>query len=804
MNYIMLGLFLLAIVVSNATVAEGQTSVTLTRSGKPSSTIVLAAKPTRAAQFAAFEIQHHINLISGTTVPIVTEGSGIKGQGIYIGDTNAARKAGLSAAGFKSQEYAVKFVADGIILAGKDAKNYETVTYDAAKSAYSGLPGYWEEQGTLHAAYDFLEQFCGVRWLNQTDFGMKIPKSGTLKVKPRNIRRVPSFQYRDALAAIGDSIMQYDAYTTFWPDNSLEFKAWQQSAYADMGTRGAQANLYVLRMRNGGKMQRCNHSLYGYYARFWANPETRRPELFAKGYEGEPPQLCFTSRELIKQVAEDARKYYDTGDNQGIFWNPRPPNWFPVEPMDNGSFCKCDNCQALLTEDEKDNKDFSNGMHSDYFFNFVNEVAKELRKTHPNRSVVTLAYMSHAKPPSKIKLDPSVAVQFCFATNRGAIYSKSYDREIELLKQWTTDGSGRPMYLWLYDTFPLESARNANLHCWPGAFAHTIGEQMRLFKKLGVLGMFHCGYGQDVEAYVTFKLMNDSSYSVDSLLNDYFNGIYGAAAKPMKTFYLETEKSYKGKVPQYTEQRMAQLAELVRKADSLAKTDAEKRNLEQFKLNTWAYMQEGMKQRQLINQSPVPSVTVPRVSDAGGDGAKVSWDKAITLPGTWYQNNSHLPALRKVSGRVAHDGKYLYLELVDQCDTASLKSSAMVFPFDDWEVFVASQQGLPYRQYAINPDGLVVGLSHGEVSFRMNVPMDQVPLTVVSDKSAADRWITRLVWPLDKIVPEGVKPGGKFFMNILRVWKLPSQGVPVGAGIETWGPFTKVHDMSRAPGLTLE
>ena len=78
-------------------------------------------------------------------------------------------------------------------------------------------------------------------------------------------------------------------------------------------------------MRNGGEVQRCNHSLYGYYDRYWRDPATRRPELFAKGHEGEPPQMCYTNRALIAQVAQDARDYYDrkkTGAELGIFFRP--------------------------------------------------------------------------------------------------------------------------------------------------------------------------------------------------------------------------------------------------------------------------------------------------------------------------------------------------------------------------------------------------------------------------------------------------------------------------------------------------
>lgn len=790
--------------------------LTLVEEGHPAATIVLAESPTRAAQLAALELRHHVWLITGAELPMQQSGGEVEGVRISVGVTPAARAAGLTRDSFGAQEYAVRFDGNTIYLVGRDARDAGEVTYQPEKAQYGGLPGFWDRRGTLHAAYDFLEQFCGVRWLKPTRHGTVVPEAKTLTVEARDIRRKPAFPYRDAIGATGGNPARYDAYVNFWPANSMEFKEWDESAHSDLHemhqhphryrrARGGEARLFLLRMRNGGRIQRCNHSLTGYYRRFWNDPETRRPELFAKGYEGKPPQLCYTSPALIKQVARDARDYYDgrkTGAELGIFWKPELPNWFPVEPMDNRAFCKGERCQKWL-EGRSEGKFYSSGKHSEYFFHFVNEVAKELHTTHPDRGVITLAYASHAVPPERFQLDPKVAVQFCFTANRGSIGSDFYRREIELMKQWAGDGTGRPLYLWLYYTFPLEHARNANLHCWPGFFAHTIGEQMQLFEQLGYRGMFHCGFGQQVEAYVTFKLMDDPRRDVDRLLDEYFGGLYGVAARPMKELYLEIERSHLRKAPRYTGERMAELRTLLSEARDLAETKRAEHNLRLFELGVWSYMEEGLKQRQRRKRTPIPSLSVSRVPDAGGDLAKVAWKKATALGGPWYQNNSYQEAKHDLSGRIAHDGTHLYLQLVDRCDTAELESSAMVFPFDDWEIFVAAQRGQPYRQYACNPAGLVKALSHGEVNFRRNVEMQEVPMDVESDTSKPDRWRVRIAWPLEEILPGGIEPGGKFYMNVIRVWNLPNK-TPDGAGIDVWAPFTKVHDLSRAPALTLE
>ncbi|NLC58401.1 MAG: DUF4838 domain-containing protein [Armatimonadetes bacterium] len=791
--------------------AEGAERLTLVRDGRPAAAIVLARQPTRAAQLAAYEVQHHIHAITGATLPLVREGEPVDGTALYIGETEAARAAGLTRAHFGPQQYAIKPGPRCLFLVGRDDPATDPVVYDLTDPARCrNLPGFWEEQGTLHAAYDFLERYCGVRWLNPTDLGTICPKQRTLVVRPREFRRAPAFQYRDAVGATGDNPGLYDEYVALWTKDTPQYRQWQELAYADLrqrcpdpeAARRVLAHLFLLRMRNGGEVQRCNHSLYGYYDRYWRDPATRRPELFAKGYEGEPPQMCYTNRALIAQVAQDARDYYDrkkTGAELGIFFRPQLPNWFPIEPMDNGSYCKCPDCQALLREDTGGG--FSTGVYSDYFFRFVNEVVRELHRTHPDRGVVTLAYASHALPPAKVKLDPSVAVQFCFTTNRAA--GGPDPREVQLLQEWGAEAkrSGRPLFLWLYYTFPVETARNSNLHCWPGFFAHAIGEQMRLFHRLGYRGMFHCGFGQEVEAYVTFKLMDDPSRDVDQLLDDYFTGLYGAAAVPMKRLYLEIERTHAGKAEGYTPTRLAELEALLAQARARAQTEREQRAVALFEVGTWSYLTEGLQQRERVKAAAIPTVTVPRLAAAGGDASRLAWEQAAPLPGPWYQSNSDRPANRKLSGRIAHDGRHLYLELGDACDPTTLQSSAMVFPYDDWEIFVAAQRGQPYRQYALNPKGLKVALSHGEVNFRQNVPLEPAPFTVVSDVSAPDRWVARVVWPLAEVVPGGVTAGGKLYLNIVRVAGPTPQG---GFGIDAWGPFTRVHDVSRLPELTLE
>lgn len=813
--------------------ASARTRLTLVRDGQSCATIVLAERPYRAAQFAAYELQWHLGQITGATLPIVSENEPASGVCIYVGQSRATRRLGLRQSQFGQQEYVVRFLPEALVLVGRDDEDRGTVQYAQWPSpeALATWPDMWEEMGTMHAVYDFLERCCDVRWFNPSEFGRDCPTRSTLVVSGADVQRRPFFRYRYAcylpsenydrftvLPRTDDEWEQYDA--AHYPDMRAQFPDRWQWLHAKRGY----VRLWRYRMRDGGELTPGNHSLYGYYDRFWEkNPDA--PELyegahadwFAQGYEGRPPQMCYTSRGLIEQVAQDAREFFDTGKKHA--GSQAAGDFFCVEPMDNAAFCKCQACQELIgrTRREEPSGVFSRALDSDYFFHFVNEVAKEVRKTRPDKWIVTLAYMTHAYPPSTFDLEPNVAVQFCFASNRMPYATHEYEGELRAFREWAKQSDERPMYLWLYYTFPVEIAANGKFHCFPGCFAHKIGEQMRLFARNGYRGMFHCGYGQEVEAYVTYKLMDDPSLSVDRLLNEYFTRYYGGAGEPLKRLYLDMEQTYcdPANWPERpghmtvdvawghlgTPERMARYGRWVEEAKALAETDVEKQRVALFEADTWQYMKQGFDQFQARSTASIPAIRAPRVPDAGGDGANVDWAQAEDLAGGFHVNGGDTPAPRALAGRIARDGQYLYLELVDPCDTGKLVVSPGVYPFDTWELFVAKQRAKPYRQFALGPSGAIAATSNGEGG--SNVALSEHGIRAVSDTSAAGEWVTRVAIPLTTLVTGGAATGDKVYLNIVRV-SSPDVNGTGGLEVDSWVSYATVHTVDRLAEVALE
>ena len=250
-----------------------------------------------------------------------------------------------------NQEYLIRVTPEALVLVGRDKNDRGTVQYDQTpnQQALDTWPGIWDEQGTMYAVYDFLERCCNVRWFTPTEFGIDCPRQATLTVTGTELQRTPFMKYRYAAYPTSEN---YDQYTGLWPAGSEGGTKWEAAAYPKLhqrfdGDGYALAKrgwnmLFRLRHREGGEVCLGNHSLYGYYRRFWTEEKGQEPlfegrhaDWFAQGYEGQPPQMCYTSRGLVEQVAKDACEFFETGKSYP--GAQAGGDCFCVEPMDNDS-----------------------------------------------------------------------------------------------------------------------------------------------------------------------------------------------------------------------------------------------------------------------------------------------------------------------------------------------------------------------------------------------------------------------------------------------------------------------------------
>jgi len=335
-------------------------------------------------------------------------------------------------------------------------------------------------------------------------------------------------------------------------------------------------------------------------------------------------------------------------------------------------------------------------------------------------------------------------------------------------------------------------------NCFPGFYAHSLADLIKMYHRDGVRGVFLCGIGEQVDYYLTMKMYDDPSIDPDALLDEFFSLYFGAAAEPMKKFYLRIEEVFSdsGNYPEEvrtrdeqfhqtdeiawgclgTEGRMEELGALMRTAKDQARTDLERRRVRLWEKGVWEYMQHGAakfhKKKGLRDVAgPPPELTVPRIASQEGerDLADVSWEEGALL-GDWRELEGFATD-RKIEGRILHDGRRLYIRLQEDADAAALQSSDVVYHGDDWEIFFAAgRSGAPYNQIAANPAG------------RCIVSAWDLAEVAVSDVQPS-RWTFMLAIPLKNVLQQGIEPGGVFYANLYR-----AAFGPDGRELLAWSP----------------
>ncbi len=591
---------LLAVLAGNGWAQTTQPAKTsgefeLVRDGRPVAAIVLGRELTRSARFAARELQEHVRRITGAELPIVADDAKIEGARILVGECTSAEAMGLWPERFGPQEYVIVLRPETLVLYGKDDPNRPSDT-----RAPSLPPELFGSSGTLYAVYHFLERSCGVRWYAPGEIGLVHPRTNTLVVNVENLRRAPAMVHRWITPT-----------PLYMPGPPTEIPA-------------SDVHLWKLRMRIGGKDFWVCHSFDGYYDRFLKD----HPDWFAQGYEGKPPQMCYTNPEFIDQVVADARAYFD---GKGVAPGATARgNVYGLVPMDNNRWCKCPRCRAEMDPAEQANQQFNNGKASDYIFGFVNWVAAEIRKSHPDKWIGALAYSDYAYYPTKAPVMSNVVVQLCLHTRNWWCPSmEANDRR--MLEEWRSRDPRRPLYLWLYYNFPALNAKYDKYGYFPGFFARTVVSQMDLYRKANIQGVFmeHSSefgatYLMDqLEFYVTLKLADDPTLDGRQLIDEFFEKYYGHAGPAMRKVYEAIEdvfsdpRKYPPEIQESqshqhqnerlawewlgTAERMERIGTLVADAVRAARTEIEKKRVEMFVTGIWETMQQG--RRQVLERS---------------------------------------------------------------------------------------------------------------------------------------------------------------------------------------------------------
>lgn len=454
-------------------------SVVLARDGQPRASIVLPAEAAEPLRTAARDLQAYVRAICGVELPVLDDGRTVEGCGLYIGACGPAQPSDLPDATANPETAALR-VRDGNIL----------------------FAGRWPTP-TAFAVYSFLEDTLGVRWFAPGRLWEHVPKGtpGVLTVEVAERVMVPGTSPR---------VWSGHAWTPDWKAWSLRNKAVLSEV---VPRRQFQNNLHrVFPPATYGKTHPEYYPLI--------NGERWIPGKDA-GTHWRP---CEGNPDVQRLTVEYARRWFDQNPNIDSF---------SVGMDDIARLCSCEQCRAWdPAPDSYEQRQFSNRHYT-----FVNAIAREIAKTHPERYVGTLIYNIARQLPEKVdRLEPNV---FGFITETSGAWWMPGRREEDhaLTREWAR----RCRHLSRYDYYGFASIG-------PRFIPHSMAEQIAFDKALGMEGMY-------VEVYTFLphtapmiwamaRLQWDHTQDIDALLSEFYQAMYGPSAGLMEQYFNLLERSY--------------------------------------------------------------------------------------------------------------------------------------------------------------------------------------------------------------------------------------------------------------------
>lgn len=385
----------------------------LVEDGRARAEIVIPEKPRRTVRLAAQELRDYIEKISGAKLAIVTEPGGKGLAKLFVG---ASAQSPIKADGLQYGAYRIASGADWLALVGDDteftpiepwAKNNSEIVNGKAQAEWEkitgatwGLPNIlmyksrftlpadigrptaqagekpvpwqmwdYDERGSFNAVNGFLHRL-GVRWYMPGEVGEVLP----------SMKSIPLPQI--------DETVRPDM-----PQRRFSYHG---------GVHGRDTSMWFMRLgvRDPYGIQDA-HGLDTMTSR--AEVFAAHPEWFAM-YGGERRfnlrennQLCYSNEELFRETVRYVRAQFDHFKMSMV--SVMPPDGYTA-------ICQCPLCAGKDSPERE-----QRGLASDYVWGFVNRVAKEVGKTHPNGKVLNCAYGIYSLPPLKIdKLERNVVV----------------------------------------------------------------------------------------------------------------------------------------------------------------------------------------------------------------------------------------------------------------------------------------------------------------------------------------------------------------------------------------------------------
>lgn len=467
--------------------------------------IVLPDSPSALEKTAAFTLQEEFQMISGESIPVVSENEASnvrKSQfRFYIGATE--RAAAVHSEKWSVDEILIHPVKGGLVLTGHPTR------------------------GPLYAVNTLLEDGYGVRWWTSTE--TEYPSRGILPVPDIEISYAPPVQIREA--SILDA---YDAdFRLRLKGNAVSKIRWATDSPGYIpDDRGGCHRLLFFKGRRSAF-----HSFFEILPP-WQYMDAH-PEWYSmvKG-QRTAKQLCLTNTEMEKVFIENTL--------QLLRANP-DVDFISISQNDWSGACECESCKAFEA--------VTGGVPSGPLVHFVNHVAEAVECEFPHVTVETFAYQYTKEAPENIRPRHNVLIRLCNIECPFSMPLETADHPVvesfrNNLDEWTALAPGQ-VFIWDY-------VANFHNYLLPHPNILNLGPNIRYFTNSGAIGIFMqgdtcSGAGElaPLRLWLIYHLLWNPSTDDRALIEEFVHGYYGADSAPeiLRYISLINEPAIAGNVP---------------------------------------------------------------------------------------------------------------------------------------------------------------------------------------------------------------------------------------------------------------
>lgn len=456
-------------------------------------------------KFAAEELAEYAGRVAGRKIEIVPLSKydpAAEGLSFFVGEAAGEKAAGKKLGPWKTEEWMLLTVPQGLVLAGDDQPG--------PALAVNVMVGSNVAAGSQLAAYTFLDETLGVKWLWPGPFGEHVPSKPGFEIPQFDVRRTPDFIIRSYIVGYPHKF-HTKAFT-------VEAAKWQR--------RTRQAWVPTALFRHSWEQ------IFGLKDKKKAEQLLKEhPEWFAlHNGQRHTKKVCTTNPEVLDIITQFVLK-----DTKYVISS--------ISPDDGGGFCECENCRALDIPGLL-SYDGVRPQISDRIFTYANEIARRVREKQPGKGVGMFAYTYYNEPPVKIdKLEPNLYLSYVFQA-MAHIDPEVQEEWKQRTLRWKRVSPNLVM---------REGWGNHYLIDMP--FPHD-KEIIEAFK-FGWQNNFLAAYGEGSKAFATqapnawaaVRMMWDPKQDTTHLMDEFYQTAYGPAADVMKAYFGTFRKALEENYP---------------------------------------------------------------------------------------------------------------------------------------------------------------------------------------------------------------------------------------------------------------